>query len=111
MLLKLTDTTLQKDMKCHACDTEEMETQKRGLKHLIYTIPLTYGIKTVDSCIAALHWLDVYCEEQSNWEQNSVRQLLPALSPYLSSCNYKKTCCIASCGTHSVEILFSCVCL
>lgn len=58
-------------MKCHACDTEEMETQKRGLKHLIYTTPLTYGLKTVDSCSAAVHWLGVYCEEQSNWEQNT----------------------------------------
>lgn len=28
-------------------------------------------LKNVDGCTAALHLLDVYCKEQSNWEQNT----------------------------------------
>lgn len=87
-ILKVTDMGLlcvperEKNGKCFTYwrngDPEEMR------KHLGMNNPLPQGLKNGDSWISAFHQLVVCCKEQSNWEQNTTRQLWSALSPYLT---------------------------
>lgn len=86
-----------------------METQKRN-KTLDFYNPLIHGCKNTRQLRCSTSLLDVYGKEQSSWEQSTVRLLLPVLPhPFLMQL---KTCCIASCRAHSMEVLFSCcVCL
>lgn len=106
----LADTTSQK-AKCHMWHTEEMETQKRNKTLDLYN-PLIYGCKNTRQLHCSTSLLDVYGEEQSSWEQSTVRLLLSALCHPFPRATPRKQRCIASCRAHSVEILFSCcVCL
>lgn len=61
------------------CDMLKKWRLKRGIKHWIYIIPQYMGLKYTRELHCSSSLLDVYGEEQSSWEQSTVRLLLPAL--------------------------------